>query len=117
VLSSNIQKYQIAQTVIAKIFYIFIETLCNTVLFAQINILITEIYCNTKDIKFCNLNKTILIERNFEFNTKYIKVCFRNKNLKKKKNITNLYQYIVCAQYIVPETNNYIYFYSSAREY
>ncbi len=74
-------------------------------------------YCNTKDIKFCNLNKIILIERNFEFDTKYIKVCFRNKNLKRKNSITNLRQYIVCAQYIVSETNSYIYFYSSVKEY
>ncbi len=74
-------------------------------------------YCNTKDIKFCNLNKTMLIERNFEFDTKYIKVCFRNKNLKRKNSITSLRQYIVCAQYVVPGTNSYIYFYNSAKKY
>ena len=117
-LSNNIQKYQIAQTVIAKILYIFIGILCNTILFAQANILITEIYCNTKNIKFCNLNKTTLIEKNFELNTKYIKSLLSEQKSKKRENsITNLYQYIVYAQYVVPTTDNCIYYYSSVKKY
>ena len=50
-----------------------------------------EAHCNTRNIKFCNLNKATLIKRNFELNTRHVKVCFRDENLRERKIVLRVY--------------------------
>jgi len=50
-----------------------------------------EAHCNTRNIKFCNLDKTTLIERNFELNARHVKVCFRDESLREKEIVLRIY--------------------------
>ncbi len=51
----------------------------------------TKTHCNTRNIKFYNLNKATLIKRNFKLNTRHVKVCFQDKSLRERKIMLQVY--------------------------